>query len=265
MERCADELSNSSDAQGTDSYERWPGGLIRFVVSLRRLRLGVAFRRELPYLPRLESLEPRGFYVSLCLWRQERLRRGGGAHAQATRSIQLHLWRSQRLGDPEQEVLMHSIPRRPSFFASRANFVQMDFFDLPSSSQSLDFQQQRDSEHASLRRESPQRPLMRLRRLHPAGHCVLLVSASLPALPEIHRRVRLVSPLDKDADKFPSRGDVKRGSEARVGFVGSSGVAVRQDAGREAVRAEAANACAWRAWQRAFGWESSLSSSFRFC
>ena len=103
---------------------------------------------------------------------------------------------------------------------------------------------------------------MRLRRLHPAGHCVLLVSASLPALPEIHRRERLVSPLDKDADKFPSRGDVKRGSEAPVKFVGSSGVAVRQDAGREAVRAEAANACAWRAWQRALGCESSLSSSF---
>ncbi|CAJ1333784.1 unnamed protein product, partial [Effrenium voratum] len=112
VERCADELSNSSDAQGF-GWE-WPSG----------------------------------FYVSLCLWRQERLR-------------------SQRLGDPEQEVLMHSIPR-----------------------------------------ESPQRPLMRLRRLHPAGHCVLLVSASLPALPEIHRRVRLVSPLDKDAGREAVRAEV---------------------------------------------------------
>ncbi|CAJ1448685.1 unnamed protein product [Effrenium voratum] len=48
---------------------------------------------------------------------------------------------------------------------------------------------------------------MRLRRLHPAGHCVLLVSASLPALPEIHRRERLVSPLDKDAGREAVRAE----------------------------------------------------------
>ncbi|CAE7790798.1 Chsy3 [Symbiodinium sp. CCMP2592] len=80
---------------------------------------------------------PSGFYVTLCLWQQLRLL-------------------LQRLGDPEQEVLMQALPPQ---------------------------------RHSS--------PLHRLRNLHPSGHCVLLVAAKTPAsLLEIHRRVRLVGPLE---------------------------------------------------------------------
>ncbi|CAE7247781.1 Chsy3 [Symbiodinium sp. CCMP2456] len=80
---------------------------------------------------------PSGFYVTLCLWQQLRLL-------------------LQRLGDPEQEVLMQAVP------AQRLNS-----------------------------------PLQRLRNLHPSGHCVLVVAAKTPAsLLEIHRRVRLVGPLE---------------------------------------------------------------------
>ena len=80
---------------------------------------------------------PSGFYVTLCLWQQLRLL-------------------LQRLGDPEQEVLMQALPPQ---------------------------------RHSS--------PLHRLRNLHPSGHCALLVAAKTPAsLLEIHRRVRLVGPLE---------------------------------------------------------------------
>ena len=83
---------------------------------------------------------PSGFYMSLCLWQQHRLM-------------------LQRLGDPEQEVLMQTLTEEP-----------------------------RNS------------PVHRLRNLHPSGHCVLVVAAKVPAnLFEIHRRVRLVGPLEDPA------------------------------------------------------------------
>ena len=83
---------------------------------------------------------PSGFYTSLCLWHQQRLM-------------------LQRLGDPEQEVLMRALTK-----------------------------------------EQGNSPLHRLRKLHPSGHCILLVAAKTPAnLHEIHRRVRLVSPLEDPA------------------------------------------------------------------
>ena len=83
---------------------------------------------------------PSGFYMSLCLWQQQRLM-------------------LQRLGDPEQEVLMHALPDEP-----RSSTIH------------------------------------RLRKLHPSGHCVLVVAAKTTAnLLEIHRRVRLLGPLEDPA------------------------------------------------------------------
>eukprot|EP00913_Durusdinium_trenchii_P025743 g24159.t1 len=91
---------------------------------------------------------PSGFYVSLCLWWHQRLR-------------------SQRLGDPLQEVLTRSLPRG------------------------------RDS------------PLHRLRSLHPSGHCILCAAASSPSsLREIHRRVQIASPGEKDVARDSLRAEV---------------------------------------------------------